>query len=105
MSVLPDCFAPAHVRVAPGAASLEYEIVRNSLGEAWMQGVHPQVSATDAALTARGIDPFGAVTFIGEAQGLSEAGKYDRALFLRAAADAEAEAWDSYLREQLGRGR
>lgn len=66
-----DFAPPPRVMRIEAREPLQIEIVRNSLGEVMVQTVHAQVSAADAALRARGINPFGPTKMIGEAQGLT----------------------------------
>jgi len=52
----PDAFpVPAHIRFQPGGGSFEFELVRNTLGEAWMQYLVAGLSAIDGELRAQGL--------------------------------------------------
>jgi len=77
----PDAFpVPAHIRFQPGGGSFEFELVRNTLGEAWMQYLVAGLSAIDGELRARGIAPDGPIVFVGEAQGLTLEARHAHAL-------------------------
>ncbi len=63
MTPLPEVFAPpAEIRTAIAPAQIEYVV--NSLGEVLEQYVLPEITAHDARLRARGLNPHGPVVFV-----------------------------------------
>ncbi|MGP1276016.1 MAG: hypothetical protein ACQRW7_11415 [Caulobacterales bacterium] len=51
-----------------GAVIAPYTLTRNTLGETMLQAINAAVLDQDVALIRRGIDPYGLVKFVGEAQ-------------------------------------
>lgn len=64
MTSFPDWAPPADI----GAVVAPYTLTRNTLGESLLQAINAAVLDQDVALMRRGIDPYGCVKFIGEAQ-------------------------------------